>query len=260
MFKRVIITSGPTIEPIDPVRYISNRSSGKSGLYLAEEAVKRVIAEIIFITGPTCFSPKGVTIIHVETALEMRSQLQRYSNDADVIIMAAAVSDYRVAKYSTKKIKKDQDTLTLRLVKNPDLLFELGREKKPGQVLVGYAAETHDIFENAGKKFEKKNLDLLVLNQVSPENPAFDSEENQVYLFTSAGVRKLEKMEKSVLAARIWDEVYRIKKVKVEEEEQRTEDRKQKTDETTFNEKLLRGVQGDDFLEKRPPGCQRQEK
>lgn len=216
MFKRVIITSGPTIEPIDPVRYISNRSSGRSGLYLAEEAVKRGIAEIIFITGPTCFSPKGVTIIPVETALEMQSQLQRYGNDADVIIMSAAVSDYRVVKYSFKKIKKDKDTLMLQLVKNPDLLFELGQKKKPHQILVGYAAETHDIFEHAGKKFEKKNLDLLVLNEVSTENPAFESEDNQVYLFTSAGMRKLEKMEKSALAARVWDEVYRIKKAKVE--------------------------------------------
>jgi phosphopantothenoylcysteine decarboxylase/phosphopantothenate--cysteine ligase len=210
MFKRVIITSGPTIEPIDPVRYISNRSSGRSGLHLADEAVKRGIAEIIFITGPTCFSPQDVTIIPVETALEMRSQLQRYANDADVIIMSAAVSDYRVVKYSTKKIKKDQDTMMLQLVKNPDLLFELGQKKQPHQVLVGYAAETHDIFEHARQKFEKKNLDLLVLNEVSPENPAFNSEENQVYLFTSAGMRKLEKMEKSTLAARIWDEVYRI--------------------------------------------------
>jgi phosphopantothenoylcysteine decarboxylase/phosphopantothenate--cysteine ligase len=218
MYKRVIITSGPTIEPIDPVRYISNRSSGRSGLYLAEEAVKRGIAEIIFITGPTCFSPKGVTIIPVETALEMRSQLQRYGNDADVIIMSAAVCDYRVVKYSFKKIKKDQDNLMLQLVKNPDLLFELGQEKKPQQVLVGYAAETHDIFEYARKKFEKKNLDLLVLNEVSTENPAFESEDNQVYLFTSAGMRKLEKMEKSALAERIWDEVYKIKKAKVEEE------------------------------------------
>ena len=218
MFKRVIITSGPTIEPIDPVRYISNRSSGRSGFYLAEEAVKRGIAEIIFITGPSCFLPKGVTIIPVETALEMRAQLQRYSNDADVIIMSAAVSDYRVVKYSTKKIKKDQDSLALPLVKNPDLLFELGQGKKPHQVLVGYAAETHDIFRHAGEKFEKKNLDLLVLNEVSSENPAFNSEENQVYLFTSAGMRKLDKMEKSELAARIWDEVNRIKKVKVDDE------------------------------------------
>lgn len=214
MFKRVIITSGPTIEPIDPVRYISNRSSGRSGLHLAEEAVKRGIPEIFFITGPTCFSPQDVTIIPVDTALEMRSQLQRYANDADVIIMAAAVSDYRVANYFPQKIKKDQETLSLQLVKNPDLLFELGQKKTPHQVLVGYAAETHDIFQHARKKFEKKNLDLLVLNEVSSENPAFSSEENQVYLFTSAGMRKLEKMEKSALAARIWDEVYRIKEAK----------------------------------------------
>lgn len=216
MFKRVIITSGPTIEPIDPVRYISNRSSGRSGLHLAEEAVKRGITEIIFITGPTCVSPRGVTIIPVETALEMRSQLQRYGNDADVIIMAAAVSDYRVANYFPQKIKKDQETLTLQLVKNPDLLFELGQKKQPHQVLVGYAAETHNIFEHAGKKFEKKNLDLLVLNEVSSENPAFNSEENQAYLFTSAGMRKLEKMEKSVLAVHVWDEVYRIAESKKE--------------------------------------------
>jgi len=216
MFKRVVITSGPTIEPIDPVRYISNRSSGRSGLYLAQEAAKRGIAEIIFITGPTCFSPKGVTIIPVETALEMRSQLQRYGNDADVIIMSAAVSDYRVASYSAQKIKKNQDTLVLRLVKNPDLLFELGQKKQPHQVLVGYAAETHNIFQHAKEKFEKKNLDLLVLNEVSSENPAFNSEENQVYLFTSAGMRKLDKMEKSALAVHIWDEVFRIAESKKE--------------------------------------------
>jgi phosphopantothenoylcysteine decarboxylase/phosphopantothenate--cysteine ligase len=216
MFERVIITSGPTIEPIDPVRYISNRSSGRSGLHLAEEAVKRGIAEIIFITGPTCFSPQSVTIIPVETALEMRSQLQRYENDADVIIMAAAVSDYRVADYFPQKIKKDQDTLMLQLVKNPDLLFELGQKKKPHQVLVGYAAETHDIFQHARKKFEKKNLDLLVLNEVSSENPAFNSEENQVYLFTSSGMQKLEKMEKSVLATHIWSEIYKIAESKKE--------------------------------------------
>jgi phosphopantothenoylcysteine decarboxylase/phosphopantothenate--cysteine ligase len=216
MFKRVIITSGPTIEPIDPVRYISNRSSGRSGLHLADEAVNRGIPEIIFITGPTCFSPGGVTFIPVETALEMQAQLQRYGNDADVIIMSAAVSDYRVADYSFKKIKKDQDTLTLQLVKNPDLLFELGQKKQPHQVLVGYAAETHDIFEHAGRKFEKKNLDLLVLNEVSRENPAFNTEENQVYLLTSGGMRKLDKMEKSALAVRVWDEVYKIAERKKE--------------------------------------------
>jgi phosphopantothenoylcysteine decarboxylase / phosphopantothenate---cysteine ligase len=218
MFKRVIITSGPTIEPIDPVRYLSNRSSGKSGVHLATEAVKRGIAEIIFITGPTCFPPLDVTLIFIETALEMKTQLLRYENDAEVIIMAAAVSDYRVVKYSSQKIKKNKDNLTLHLEKNPDILFELGQKKRPHQVLVGYAAETHNIIEHAWKKFEMKNLDLLILNEVSPENPAFNTQENQVYFFTSEGMQKLEKMEKSALAARIWDEVYRIKKFKVKDE------------------------------------------
>lgn len=211
MFNRVIITSGPTIEPIDPVRFISNRSSGKSGYHLAHEAVKREIPEIIFITGPTCYIPTGVTLIQVETALEMREQLHRYSDDADVIIMASAVSDYRAVHYSPEKIKKDQDNLTLHLVKNPDLLFELGQRKPLHQILVGYAAETHNALENAGKKFKKKNLDLLVLNEVSLDNPAFSTEDNQVYFITKNGARKLARMEKSALAARIWNEVEQIR-------------------------------------------------
>jgi len=212
VFKRVIITSGPTSEPIDPVRFISNRSSGKSGLHLANEAVKRNIREIIFITGPTCYIPDNVDIIRVETALEMRIQLQRFGDDADVIIMAAAVSDYRPVRFSPQKIKKNQDHLTLELVKNPDLLFELGQRKPPHQVLVGYAAETHDALENARVKFEKKNLDLLVLNEVSVDNPAFSAEDNQVYFITKDGARKLDKMEKSDLAVCIWDEVEKIGK------------------------------------------------
>ena len=207
MFKRVIITSGPTIEPIDPVRFISNRSSGKSGFHLAEEAKKRGIPEIIFITGPTCYLPGGVSLVPVETALEMQAQLKRYSDDADVIIMSAAVGDYRPVEFSPQKIKKDHEHLTLSLVKNPDLLYELGQRKRPGQILVGYAAESHDIFRHAREKFMRKNLDLLVLNEISSENPAFGVEENQVYFFTGEGMRKLDKMEKSALAAQIWDAV-----------------------------------------------------
>ena len=214
MFKRVIITSGPTIEPIDPVRFISNRSSGKSGFYLATEAVNRGIEEIIFITGPVWRFPTGVTLVPVETALEMQSQLQRFSPDANVIIMAAAVSDYRVVDYSSQKIKKNHDTLTLQLVKNPDLLRELGQNKKPGQILVGYAAETHDALENAREKLIQKNLDLLVLNEISPENPAFHVEENQVYFFTALGMRKLARMGKSVLAVQIWSEIYKLARSK----------------------------------------------
>jgi len=212
MFERVIITSGPTIEPIDPVRFISNRSSGKSGFQLASEAVKRGIEEIIFISGPTCHMPTGtgVTVLPVETALEMRTQLFRYVDDADVVIMAAAVSDYRAALYSTGKIKKGPDTLTLQLVKNPDLLFELGQKKRADQIIVGYAAETHDILENARKKLKNKNLDLLVLNEISSQNPVFGAEDNQVYLVTAEGSRRLEKMGKATLAVTIWDEIYRL--------------------------------------------------
>lgn len=212
MFKRIVICSGPTVEPIDPVRFLSNRSSGKSGLQLANEALKRGIPEIILIAGPTCLNMAnpGFTVIPVETALEMREQLQRYSDAAEVIIMAAAVSDYRPAHYSKEKIKKDRETLTIQLVKNPDLLFELGQKKKPGQILVGYAAETDNILENAREKFKRKNLDLLVLNEVSAQNPAFHVDTNQVYFITAHGFQKLEMMEKSTLASRVWDEIEKL--------------------------------------------------
>ena len=212
MFKRVIITSGPTIEPIDPVRFISNRSSGKSGFQLAMEALKRNIEEIIFITGPTCYIPEGVTVIPIESAMDMREQILRYFDGADVVIMAAAISDFRVARYAARKIKKNKETLTLQLVKNPDILSELGRMKRPGQIIVGYAAETDNIFENAREKFSRKNPDLLVLNEISERNPAFNREENQVYFVTGEGIRKLEKMEKSALAAQVWDEISKINK------------------------------------------------
>ncbi len=210
MLKRVIITSGPTVEPIDPVRFVSNRSSGKSGLHLANEAKKRDIGEIIYITGPTCFLPEGVTVVQVETALEMQEQLGIYAEEAGVVIMAAAVSDYRLETVSPQKIKKTQQRLTLNLVKNPDLLFELGQRKGEAQVLVGYAAETDNIFENARKKFERKNLDLLVLNEISEGNPAFNADCNQVYFFTAQGERKLESMEKANLAVYIFDEIFRL--------------------------------------------------
>lgn len=205
--KRVIITSGPTVEPIDPVRYISNRSSGKTGFHLANEAGNRGIREIIFITGPTRFIPEGVNVIRVETALEMREQLQLYREQADVIIMAAAISDYRPLHMTDRKIKKTGETLTLELTRNPDLLKQLGEQKSPGQTLVGFAAETGNILENARRKFEKKNLDLLVLNRISPENPAFDVDHNQVYFVTARGAEQLPPQQKSEIATQIWNKI-----------------------------------------------------
>jgi phosphopantothenoylcysteine decarboxylase/phosphopantothenate--cysteine ligase len=207
VFKKIIITSGPTLEPIDPVRFISNRSSGKTGYHLAMEAKTREIGPIIFITGPTFFLPSGVDLIQVETAQEMRAAIDELFDQADVLIMAAAVGDYRSLKYYPEKLKKNSDHMTLELVKNPDILLELGRRKQKNQILVGFAAETEDIFVNAQKKLVNKNLDLLVLNEISASNPAFGIEENQVYLLRSDVIKKIEKMNKARIAGLIWDEI-----------------------------------------------------
>lgn len=216
MIKRVVIGSGPTVEPIDPVRYISNRSSGKTGFYLAEEAVRRDIGDIVFVTGPTRYIPSGVQVVNVETALQMQEAMRTAFAEADVAIMAAAVSDYRVANYQPRKIKKGEENLVLELERNPDILLGLGKLKKESQVLVGFAAETHDIFENGRKKFERKHLDVLILNEISSENPAFDVEENQVYFLTHEGYRKIPKMKKQDISALLWDEIFAIIKTKKE--------------------------------------------
>jgi len=207
VFDRILITSGPTLEPIDPVRFLSNRSSGKTGFHLAGEARARRLGPVTFITGPTAHIPSQVEVIQVESAQEMRAAVKAHCRQADVIIMAAAVSDYRSLKYYPDKMKKSGDRLSLELVKNPDILLELGREKRPGQVLVGFAAETEDIFVHAQKKLLAKNLDLLVLNEISELNPVFGCEENQVYLVRRDGVRKIERMSKAGIAALVWDDI-----------------------------------------------------
>lgn len=212
MFKKIIITSGPTLEPIDPVRFISNRSSGKTGYHLAMEAKARGIGPIVFITGPTYFLPSGMDLLHVETTQEMQAAIDKHVNEADVLIMAAAVSDYRSAKYYPDKLKKIGDKIMLELVRTPDILLGLGQRKRKDQLLVGFAAETEDIFANAQKKLLAKNLDLLVLNEISENNPAFGSEENQVYLLRHDGIKKLEKMNKAHVAAFIWDEILDLAK------------------------------------------------
>lgn len=207
MFNRILITSGPTIEPIDPVRFLSNRSSGQTGFHLATEAHRRNLGPVTFITGPTIFLPADVEVIQVESAQEMRVAVNEHFRGSDVTIMAAAVSDYRSLKYYPEKLKKSGERLTLELAKNPDILIELGRAKRRGQLLVGFAAETEDIFINAQRKLEAKNLDLLVLNEISADNPAFGSIDNQVYLVRADGVRKLDKMNKALIAAQVWNEV-----------------------------------------------------
>lgn len=207
VFSLILITSGPTIEPIDPVRFLSNRSSGLTGYHLAMEARARGLGPVTFVTGPTTWLPTGVEIVRVETALEMRAAVNERRARADVVIMAAAVSDYRSVKYYPEKMKKSGERITLELAKNPDILLEAGRHKPRGQVLVGFAAETEDIFVNAQKKVRDKNLDLLVLNEISAANPAFGREANQVFLVRPDGMRRLERMSKTLIAAHIWDEI-----------------------------------------------------
>lgn len=207
MFDRVLITSGPTVEPIDPVRYVSNRSSGKTGYHIAGEAKKRQVRDIIFITGPTCHVPSGVRYFQVETAMEMRTRVFESIEYVDVIVMAAAVCDYRPQTYFPHKIKKSSDTQSLELERNPDILLEIGVKKRDNQILVGFAAETDEIFENGKRKLAEKNMDLLVLNQISLSNPAFNTDTNEVYFMTSGDIKKLPKMKKEEIAFRIWDKI-----------------------------------------------------
>ena len=165
--KKVLITSGRTKENIDPIRYLSNNSSGKMGYCLAQAAID-LGGEVTLISGPTNLEkPKGLkSFVSVESALEMYEKVDEYFGDADIFIACAAVADYRPKEYKKEKIKKSDSDLILELVRNPDILFEMGK-KKDKQLLIGFAAETNDIKENALKKLEKKNLDFIVANNAS---------------------------------------------------------------------------------------------
>ena len=165
--KKILITSGRTKENIDPVRYLSNNSSGKMGYALAQAGVD-LGAEVTLISGPTNLEiPNGLKdFVTVESALDMYKAVDSYFEDTDIFIACAAVADYRPKEYQNKKIKKSDDNLIIELVRNPDILFEMGKKKK-NQFLVGFAAETNDIKENALKKLEKKNLDIIVANNAN---------------------------------------------------------------------------------------------
>ena len=165
--KKILISSGRTKENIDPVRYLSNNSSGKMGYALAQAGVD-LGAEVTLISGPTNLEvPNGLKdFVTVESALDMYKAVDSYFEDTDIFISCAAVADYRPKEYQNKKIKKSDDNLIIELVRNPDILFEMGKKKK-NQFLVGFAAETNDIKENALKKLEKKNLDIIVANNAN---------------------------------------------------------------------------------------------
>ena len=205
--RRVLITAGPTREPIDPARYISNRSSGKMGYALARTARRRG-AEVTLISGPVSLpAPPGVKLIRVTTAEEMAVLVAQQAGSAEVIVKSAAVADFRPAAYQEQKIKKRQAGLALELVKNTDILMELGRKRRPGQLLVGFAAESGDHEAEGRRKLTEKNLDLIVVNDILGKQTGFDVETNQVTLIDKADSLVLPLLSKEDTADRIWDKV-----------------------------------------------------
>jgi len=184
--RKVLVTAGGTREPPDPVRYLGNRSTGRMGYAVAAEAAARG-AEVVLVSGPTVLpTPAGVRRVDVETALEMREAVLQEYVDADLVIKAAAVADYRPATVATQKIKKSAGDLTLTLTRNPDILYELGQQKKQ-QVLVGFAAETQDVAAYAKAKLVKKHLDFIVANNVAEADAGFGTETNRVTIYAADG-------------------------------------------------------------------------
>ena len=204
---RLLITAGGTREAIDPVRYIGNRSSGKMGYAIAAVAAERG-AEVTLVSGPVSLAvPAGVKRVSVESALEMREAVLAAFPATDVVIKAAAVADYRPEVVSEQKIKKNSANLTVALTKNPDILAELGKIKT-GQFLVGFAAETQELVANATEKLRRKNLDMLVANDVTLPGAGFESETNIVKLLSKDGrVEELPQMSKQSLAGLLLDRV-----------------------------------------------------
>ncbi|MBI5252201.1 MAG: bifunctional phosphopantothenoylcysteine decarboxylase/phosphopantothenate--cysteine ligase CoaBC [Desulfomonile tiedjei] len=206
--EHILVTAGPTEEPLDPVRFITNRSSGKMGVAISDRAIARG-AKVTLVAGPIRVQPAcGVRHISVRTALEMRDRVMDVFRDATVVIKAAAVSDFRPTVTETEKVKKEEMTPTIVLTKNPDILAELGRIKREDQIIVGFAAETQDVLQNGRTKLRKKNLDMLVLNDVSKPGAGFDCDTNIVrFLHRSGDEEQMEIMSKDKVADLILDRV-----------------------------------------------------
>jgi phosphopantothenoylcysteine decarboxylase/phosphopantothenate--cysteine ligase len=210
--KMVLVTASCTREPIDKVRFISNYSSGKMGFALAEIARARG-ARVILITGPTSLTaPEGITTISIESAEEMKKEVFKHFSEADIIISAAAVADFRPREVFTGKLKKEKSEKPLiELERNPDILYELGK-KKGDKILVGFAAETENLAANALKKLKEKRLDLIVANDISAKEAGFGSDKNRAMLINSKGAaRELPLMPKIDMAEKILNEILKIK-------------------------------------------------
>lgn len=209
--ERLLVTAGPNREPIDPVRYVSNRSSGKMGYAVARAALRRG-AQVTLVSGPTALEPPaGARVLSVETAKEMLAAVQKEFPSCSAVVMAAAVADYHVAEVADKKLKRGKGPLEIRLEPNADILKELAAAKG-GKLLIGFAAETNDLLANAQKKLREKNLDLIVANDVTQEGSGFDGNTNIATLIDRSGAaRSLPMMTKDELADKILDQLLILK-------------------------------------------------
>lgn len=212
---RVMVTAGGTRERIDPVRYIGNDSSGKMGFALAEAARQRG-AEVTLVCGHTTAKrPEGIPVTEVESTCELYDAVLARAAEQDVVIQAAAPADYRPAHPSAQKIKKQAgEGITLELVENPDIAAAVGAAKRPGQTLVGFAAETEHLLDNARRKLDKKNLDMIVANDVSQPGAGFNVDTNMATLLTREGVVECPLQSKRDLAERILDEIVALRQAK----------------------------------------------
>jgi phosphopantothenoylcysteine decarboxylase/phosphopantothenate--cysteine ligase len=208
--RRVVVTAGPTWEPIDPVRFIGNRSTGRMGFEVASEALSRG-AEVILVVGPgTTPPPDGPTVVHVTTAEQMRDAVREAAARADAVVMAAAVADFRPESSARSKLKKEAGAPEIRLVPTPDILAELGADRDE-RVLVGFAAETEDVEAAGRRKLERKGLDLLVANEVGREGTGFGSETNRAAILSRTGEDEgLRDWTKRELAAAICDRLAKL--------------------------------------------------
>jgi phosphopantothenoylcysteine decarboxylase/phosphopantothenate--cysteine ligase len=207
-----LITAGPTQELLDPVRYITNRSSGKMGYALAANAKARG-ARVILVSGPVSLTPPaGVEVERVKSAVEMRDSVMKHLEESTIIIKSAAVADYHRAEIPSQKVKKTGELLTLELERTPDILAEVGA-KKGNRILVGFAAETENLIDYAKRKLETKNCDMVVANLVSANGTGFESDDNEVTLVMRSGTAlPIAKASKTEIARRILDEIVRIRK------------------------------------------------
>ena len=209
---KVLVTAGPTQEPVDPVRYITNHSSGKMGYAIARVCMRRG-AEVTLVSGPTSLpGPEFVNVVPVTTAREMFDEVTRRAPGQDIIIKAAAVADYRPKDVSSEKVKKQDGELTLEMERTDDILAYLGSHRQSGQFLCGFSMETENLLENSRRKLEKKNLDMIAANSLKVEGAGFGGDTNVITMITKDEAVSLEKMTKEEAAAKILDKILEMRR------------------------------------------------